>query len=92
MTTVYEYEIPAQKGYTHKTKGTFWGAKRAIRAFKTLSDQLDPFWLSWESHSGELIDPKQLHLQTYQIVHNGMYEMVPRGAKMALGREPYVCI
>ena len=33
---------------------------RAIWTFKTLSDQLDAFWLSRESHSEELTDPKQL--------------------------------
>ncbi len=41
---------------------------RAIWTFKTLSDQLDPFWLSRESHLEELIDPKQLYLRLYRLV------------------------
>ncbi len=70
---------------TDKSKGTFWGAMGAIWTFKTLSDQLDPFWLFRESHSEELMDPKQLYLRPYSLTYAYMYEMVPKGAM-------YTCI
>ena len=52
----------------------------AIWTFKTLSDQLDPFWLSREIHLEQLIDPKQLHLRLYRLIHVYMHEMVLNGA------------
>ncbi len=38
ITVFFQYFM---ESHTHKTKGTFLGAKRAICAFKSLSDQLD---------------------------------------------------
>ena len=40
----------------------------AIWAFKSISDQLDPFWLSLESHFGVLIEPEQLYLLVYMSI------------------------
>ncbi len=54
--------------FTDKTKGTFWGATRAIWTFKTFSDQLDPIWLSRENHFGVLIEPERLYLLVYMSI------------------------
>ncbi len=56
---------------------------RAISTFKTLSEQLDPFWLSRESHLDKLIDPKQ--------PQNGSPDqrrakMAPQGTPIKYGR------
>ncbi len=57
----------------------------AIQAYRSLSDQLEPFWLLLESHFGELIEPERLYLLVYMSVY--MY-LDLRGAKMALQETP----
>ncbi len=72
--------------YTYKIKGTFWGTKRAIWTFKSFSDQLDSFWLSRESHFGQLIDPKQLYLRLYLRIYWGSH-----GERFWIPGDPETC-